>query len=259
VRDDGAVDAYLTRIGAVRPRRLDASALRELHRAHLLAVPFENLSIHLGQTISLDPDDLFAKIVLRRRGGFCYELNGMFGLLLESLGAQVSRVGAGVYGSDGLGMPLAHMALVVRLPDGSGPWLTDIGFGDHSDYPLLLDSDADQGDPSGTFRLAAADPEGDLDVLRDGIPQYRVERRARALRDFIPTCWWQQTAPESHFTQSTICSRRTEGGRVTISGRTLVTTEGGQRTEELLPDDAATLASYQDNFGIVLDSPPRNP
>jgi arylamine N-acetyltransferase len=259
VRDKSTIDAYLRRIGAVRPKRLDATALRELHRAHLLAVPFENLSIHLGQPISLDPAGLFAKIVERRRGGFCYELNGLFGLLLESLGAEVSRVAASVYGADGLGVPLAHLALIVRPPDGSGPWLADVGFGDHSDHPLLLESHTEQPDTAGTFRLAAAGPDGDLDVMRDGKPQYRIERRARALPDFVPTCWWQQTAPESHFTRATICSRRTKSGRVTISGRTLVTTEGGQRTEELLPDDAGLLASYLQNFGIVLDTPPRIP
>src|SRR2546428_5323302 len=90
--DAPALAAYLDRIGAERPAVLDAAALRGLHLAHQTAVPFENLSIHLGEPISLGEDDLIAKIVTRRRGGFCYELNGAFALLLESLGAQVTRV-----------------------------------------------------------------------------------------------------------------------------------------------------------------------
>src|SRR5580704_15329911 len=121
---DDTAAAYLGRIGAPRPLALDAEALRGLHRAHQLAVPFENLSIHLSEPISLDEKDLVDKIVTRRRGGFCYELNGAFACLLEYLGAQVRRVSGRVYGDGGrLGPPYDHLALVVRLPDGTGPWL----------------------------------------------------------------------------------------------------------------------------------------
>ena len=85
--DEPAVTAYLDRIGLQRPAVLDEAALRALHRAHLMTVPFENLSIHLDEPISLTEGDLVSKIVTRRRGGFCYELNGAFALLLEALGA----------------------------------------------------------------------------------------------------------------------------------------------------------------------------
>ncbi len=88
--------AYLARIGVRGPLVLDAAALRGLHQAHLATVPFENLSIHLGEPISLNEADLIGKIVTRRRGGFCYELNGAFACLLERLGAQVRRVSARV-------------------------------------------------------------------------------------------------------------------------------------------------------------------
>jgi N-hydroxyarylamine O-acetyltransferase len=90
-----------------------------------MAVPFENLSIHLSEPISLDEDALIGKIVNRRRGGFCYELNGACALLLTALAAQVTRVAARVYGDGGLGLPFDHLALVVHLPDGSGPWLAE--------------------------------------------------------------------------------------------------------------------------------------
>jgi arylamine N-acetyltransferase len=81
---------YLKRIGAERPTAPTPEALRDLHARHQLAVPFENLSIHLGEPIVLDEDSLFDKIVLLRRGGFCYELNGAFGRLLTALGFAVS-------------------------------------------------------------------------------------------------------------------------------------------------------------------------
>jgi N-hydroxyarylamine O-acetyltransferase len=253
--DEPTAARYLRRIGAARPPVLDGPALGALHRAHLLAVPFENLSIHLAEPISLAEGDLFDKIVTRRRGGFCYELNGAFALLLQALGAQVTRVAARVHGDGRLGPPFDHLALVVRLADGSGPWLADVGFGSHSTYPLRYGSRDGQDDPGGRFLLADT-PAGDVDVSRDGQPQYRIERRERALADFRPTCWWQQTSPESHFTQSTICSRLTEDGRISISGRTLIRTSGGSRTEQALPSDAAVLAAYRDHFGITLDRVP---
>ncbi len=253
--DEERVAAYLDRIGVPRPDVADAAALRILHRAHQVTVPFENLSIHLSEPISLDEDPLLGKIVTRRRGGFCYELNGAFALLLRALGADVVMVAARVYGAGWLGPPFDHLALLVRLADGTGPWVADVGFGSHSVYPLLFESRQEQHDPAGPFLLADAG-DGDVDVLASGEPQYRIERRERSLADFVPTCWWQQTSPESHFTRSTICSRLTADGRVSISGRTLIRTSGGARTEQQLPHDGDLLAAYRDHFGIVLDQVP---
>ena len=255
VMDEQILDAYLERIGARRPRHLDESALAGLHRAHLMTVPFENLSIHLGEAISLTDTDLMSKIVTRRRGGFCYELNGAFALLLQALGADVVRVAARVYGDGRLGSPFDHLALIVRLPAGGDRWLADVGFGSHSTYPLRYDSRHEQDDPGGRFLVTDA-ADGDLDVLRDGQPQYRIEPRGRALADFIPTCWWQQTSPQSHFTQNTVCSRLTTDGRITLSGRTLITTRGGARTEQSLETDDAILAAYREHFGIALERLP---
>src|SRR5215469_5015048 len=232
--NDQAVGAYLERIGLASSMSADQAGLHDLHKAHLLTVPFENLSIHLPEPISLDEDDLLGKIVARRRGGFCYELNGAFALLLEALGASVHRVGAKVYGEDGLGPPLDHMALIVTAADGTGPWLADVGFGTHSVYPLRFDDRAEQADPAAAFRLADT-ADGDVQVIKDGSPEYLIEPRGRPITDFAPTCWWQQTSPESHFRTGTICSLMTADGRISISGRTLIRTREGARTEEKLP------------------------
>ena len=92
-------------------------------------------------------------------------------------------------------------------------------------------------------------------MLKDGEPQYRIELRERALADFEPTCWWQQTSPDSHFTRSTICSRLTPDGRISISGHTLIRTSGGVRDEQLLASDEV-LVAYREHFGISLDRVP---
>jgi N-hydroxyarylamine O-acetyltransferase len=253
--DQQLLGAYLRRMDVSRPAVLDAAALRALHRAHLRTVPFENLDIHLGRPISLAEEDLLAKVVTARRGGFCYELNGAFALLLEALGAEVDRVAAKVYRPDRLGPLFDHLALIVRPPDGSGPWLADVGFGSHSTYPLRYDSREDQDDPGGRFVMADF-PDGDVQVVKDGKPEYRIEQRERMLADFVPTCWWQQTSPDSHFTHGTICSRLTEDGRISLSGHTLIRTSGGTRTEQELGADGEVLAAYRDHFGIVLDRLP---
>ncbi|MEV5608984.1 arylamine N-acetyltransferase [Streptomyces sp. NPDC052225] len=251
-------DAYLHRIGAARPAAPTAEALRALHRAHLRTVPFENLSVHLGEEVPLDAGDLVAKLVDRRRGGFCYELNGAFAALLDALGFEVTLLQARVAGKDGrFGIPYDHLALRVRAGDGSC-WLADIGFGTHTEFPLAFEERGEQRDPGGVFRIEDA-AEGDLLVLRDGEPQYLLDLRPRALRDFEAGAWYHRTSPASHFTRSLVCSLLTEGGRVTLSGHTLTTTTGAERTRTELPSDAAVLAAYDQHFGIVLDRIPPEP
>jgi N-hydroxyarylamine O-acetyltransferase len=250
--DQAAADAYLGRIGADRPDRADPAALRDLQLRHLHAVPFENLSIHLGERIVLDEPALFEKLVGRVRGGFCYELNGLFAGLLRALGFRVTMLAARAGGQDGFGPPFDHLVLRVDAP---GPWLVDVGFGRFSHHPLRLDVAGDQADPGGTFRIAET-AEGDLDVFQDGEPAYRVEQRPRVLADFEPTCWWHQTSPKSHFTRSLVCSRLTGSGRVTLSGRTLIETAGTDRHEHTLTGDAEVLGAYHTHFGIMLDRVP---
>jgi N-hydroxyarylamine O-acetyltransferase len=258
--DGAVVEAYLARIGADRPSAPDAGALRELQLRHLRTVPFENLSIHLGEEIVLADEALVAKLVDRHRGGFCYELNGAFAALLTALGYRVTMLAARVFTPVGLGPLFDHLALRVAAPGaGDRPWLVDVGFGSFSHYPVRLDPRAgEQPDPEGTFQVVARDA-GDLDLVRDGEPQYRLETRPRVLADFTPTCWWHRTSPESHFTRSLTCSRLTETGRLTISGRRLIrTTAGaaGDRHEQTLADDAEVLAAYRTHFGIALDRVP---
>ncbi|MEV6082059.1 arylamine N-acetyltransferase family protein [Streptomyces parvulus] len=275
--DSAQVDAYLRRLGAERPPRPTAEALGALHLRHLRTVPFENLSVHLGEEIVLAETPLHDKVVGRGRGGFCYELNGLFGALLTALGYRVTMLAARVYGDGGrVGIPYDHMALLVRTEEG-GDWLADVGFGAHSHGPLAVGERADQEDGGGTFRVVESGPDAagvrggdggakasgpapaaDLDVLRDGKQVYRVEARPRVLDDFVSGAWWHSTSPRSHFLQSTVCSRVTgDGGRITLSGRRLTSTAtGGGREERELETDAEVLAAYREHFGIRLDRVP---
>lgn len=250
------VDAYLARLGVAWPAAADLATLRHLQERHLATIPFENLSIHLGEPVVLDEEALADKIVGRRRGGFCYELNGLFAALLRELGYEVSLHAAQVFRPDGtLGPPLDHAAIVVSLAE---EWLVDVGFGKFARHPLRLSGVDAQSDPDGEFLLLDA-PHGDVDVVHDGKPQYRLERRPRPLSDFVPMAWWQTTSPASHFTKSLTCSRPTSQGRVTLSGNRLIETVDGVRHEVALPTEAAIRMAYRVYFGVPLTRLPTPP
>jgi N-hydroxyarylamine O-acetyltransferase len=254
--DDQTVRRYLHRIDAPAVVEPTLDLLRDLHLRHLETVPFENLAIHLGEPIVLDEAALVDKIVDRRRGGFCYELNGLFAALLRGLGFRVALLAGRLHTPEGaLTHPFDHLVLRVDLDE---RYLVDVGFGAHSSYPLRLDWPEPQADPGGEF-LVVDGPNGDVDVLMGGLPQYRVEARPRELADFGPTCWWQQTSPDSHFTRSLTCSRLTPAGRVTLSGNRLITTVAGERTESIIAGDDALRAAYRTHFGLELDRLPTPP
>ncbi|TDV50967.1 arylamine N-acetyltransferase family protein [Actinophytocola oryzae] len=244
---------YLDRISAPEPRQPDLATLRELQRRHLETVPFENLSIHLGEPILLTEDALVEKVVGRRRGGFCYELNGLFSMLLTALGFDVRLHAASVFGADGTLSPaFDHLVLSVELDE---RWLVDVGFGVFADQPLRRDWPEAQEDPAGSFLVLDA-PGGDLDLVMNGERQYRAEAYERRLTDFVRPCWWHATSPDSHFRTVARCSRRTEDGRVSIVGDRLYETAGGERTETVLATDAEMLTAYEKHFGMRL---PRSP
>lgn len=247
------VSSYLSRIGysgAVEPT---AESLREIHYAHLLAVPFENLDISLGRKIVIDQDEILRKVVNRRRGGFCYELNSAFGALLRAMGFRVTLLSARVARANGgEGPEFDHLTLRVDLEQ---PWLADVGFGDSFLEPLRLESGTEQSDSAGIFRLVE---DGDRWYMQkkaaDGNwkPQYSFSLQERALQEFAGMCHHHQTSPESSFTQNRICSRATPRGRITLSEMKLIVTNNGQRTETLLASEAEREKVLREQFGIIL-------
>jgi N-hydroxyarylamine O-acetyltransferase len=225
------VDAYLERIrynGSCAPT---AETLRRIHRAHLLAVPFENLDIHLGTPIVLSVQAFHEKIVGRWRGGFCYELNGLFAWLLTELGFRVSLLSGRVFAQGQFSPEFDHLLLLVELDE---RWIADVGFGDSFLEPLRLDSQMDEEQQGRHYSIVEAGQEWTMRRRRQQAawePQYRFSLTPRRLDEFTDRCIYQQTSPESHFTQKTVCSLATERGRITLSNERLITTEGEQREE----------------------------
>lgn len=254
------INAYLQRInyrGSLAPT---AQTLRELQFAHLQAVPFENLSIHSAEPIILDDGALFEKIVGRRRGGFCYELNGVFAALLRELGFEVAMLSARVANAEGaFGPDFDHMTLVVML-DKNGPterWLADVGFGDSFLEPLLLDSPQEQTQGERAYKIVADEPYQILmqrESMGEWKAQYRFTLQPYNYADYAEMCRYHQTSPHSHFTKARICTRATPEGRVTLSEMRLITTiHGKQRTERLLTNDAEYASVLNEQFGVVMN------
>jgi N-hydroxyarylamine O-acetyltransferase len=252
------VVAYLERVGvAASDATADLAGLQRLHAAHLRTIPFENLSVHLGEPIVLDASALLTKLTSRGRGGFCYEMNGGFAAVLSALGFSVTLLEGRVYQDGTPGISFDHLCLRVDL---DRPYLADVGFGASFGLPLRLDSDAVQDDPNGPFRIAPLSgvDAGWFDLEQGGRAQYRFSRTPHELADFAGGCTYHQTSPDSPFTKNSLCTLPVGSGRVTIAGRLLVTRIDGVRDEREVTDDAELLALYREHFGIELDRvPPR--
>lgn len=273
------VRRYLDRIDAdVDPDAESAlDGLARLQRQHLLAVPFENLDVVAGREIPIDRAAHYRKVVETGRGGFCYELNGLFDWLLGELGYRTRFVEAQVNGRDGYSRRFAHAAVLVDLgADGppatrDGWYLVDVGFGDFARQPLPLTGEP-RTDVSGTYRVRAlddgrfesqylgprpteADPEVDPD---EWVTRYRLTPDDRAGAEFEPACEWTQTAPDSAFTGRLVCSLATPDGRRTLSENALTVTTAAERTKEPVSPDERP-AVLRERFGLEVDGPLRLP
>jgi N-hydroxyarylamine O-acetyltransferase len=246
--NDEQLARYLERIGHgwhVRPK---LPTLRSLHRAHVLSIPFEALDVQLGEVPSLEPEAIFDKIVERRRGGWCYEMNGLFGAALEAIGFQVTRLACGVMRQDGGEERIGtHLALLV---DCEGPWLCDVGFGGSLLEPLPLAAGEREDGPYAVS----------LEPVEDGYWRFseshetpfgydfRAEPADEALlaakRD------WQSTHPESNFTLNFVAQKRHPDRHLILRGRVL--TERGPQgaTTHTIADADEFLTILAERFGI---------
>lgn len=245
---------YLSRIGfdGVVPTT-DLQGLKFLQRFHLLHVPFENLDIHWERAIVPDTDKFYAKIVDEKRGGFCYELNGLFNQLLRGLGFQTRLVSARVHNGTEFGPEFDHAAIIVTI--GELEYLADVGFGDFTAEPLRLVTDIEQLDREGKYVIRRSAEYGNLEVTKivDEVshPLYKFSLLGRDLSEFTEMCDFQQYAPESHFRKGKLCSIMTDDGRKTVTDKSFIVTSNGQKTETPINSDAEFYEILEREFGIV--------
>jgi N-hydroxyarylamine O-acetyltransferase len=250
------ITAYLTRLnynGSLEPT---LATLTALHQAHLLAVPFENLDIHLGRPIILDEESLFNKIVGEQRGGFCYELNGLFAALLRDLGYQVTYLSARVINREGVAGPeFDHLALRVDLDK---PYLVDVGFGDGFLRPLELYRSEPQFQDGRFYRIKATE-KSEAFILEQREEEaewegcYLFTLTPYQFQDFAAMCHYQQTSPLSAFTRRKVAIRRLPQGLVKLRDWQLFVETSQQKQEQSLQTQEEYLKVLREFFGIKLN------
>ena len=251
--------AYFDRTGYTGPSEPTVEALHALVAAHNGAIPFENLDPLMGIPVAdLGAAALSDKLVARRRGGYCYEQNGLMGYVLDELGYRVERFAGRVVWMQPDDGPLpaqTHNVLSVTVPGVEGPFLVDVGFGGQTlTSPIRLEAGPVQETRHEPYRLAE---HGDGLVLETEIrgewqTLYTFTTRPQPLIDLEVGSWYVSTQPKSVFVVGLSAARATDDARWNLRGRHLAIHRGGE-TERIKFDSAAdVLEALTDRFGINL-------
>ncbi|MEM9896453.1 MAG: arylamine N-acetyltransferase [Bacteroidota bacterium] len=247
------VHAYLERIG-LKQEQPSFAFLKKLIKHHLLAIPFENLDIHYGKKILLDYNAIYKKVVLQGRGGFCYELNGLFFYLLQKLGFTSTVLSAEVYNrkKSEFGRPFDHMFIAVKL-DGA-LFLVDVGFGEGYTQPLKFDLKKSQVDfvsywkterkNDDFFYLMRSQDNTSFESV------YRFKLNSREIIEFIAMCDYHQVSENSSFKQQKLITILTTTGRKTLTDRKFVLDHLGKKEEISILNEDEFLSKLQEHFGI---------
>jgi N-hydroxyarylamine O-acetyltransferase len=252
------ISRYLARLQYTRSIKPDVETLKGLHVAHLLHVPFENLDIGLKRPILLNEEALWDKIIVQNRGGFCYELNGLFAALLREIGFDVTYLNGRVYNREGkLGIDFDHLALLVQIPYESGRWLADVGFGDSFNEPLRFEQSREQPQGLRAYLLEQT-PDGYVTWQKnyDGSWEhlYFFDLQSRHFpSDYEAGCLYHQTSPLSSFTRGSIISKATPDGRLSLEDGRLILTKNGQRSERPLKDREEYYSLLKEHFNFTLE------
>lgn len=252
------LNLYLQRISYSGSLEPNFATLCKLHRLHLLAIPYENFDIHLGHKIELDEQAFFNKLVLQKRGGWCYEMNGLFAWVLRQVGFDVSLLAGSVRQVAEAKNQGDHLVLLVKL---DRPYVVDVGFGDGFVEPLPLEEgEYKQGYLN--FRLSK---EGERWFVHNhpygGATRYDFTLEPYLLPQFAVKCHELQTSPSSGFVRTTVCQRISSDHIFVLRGavfRTISQTGVEDRTIETETEYARVLAQYFNlNLGDISSLWPR--
>lgn len=226
--------------------------LQQLQANHMYYVPFENLDVMRQVPIYLNLETIYEKIVTHKRGGYCYEVNGLFQWLLNEVGFDTYLVGATVMRPTGeFAKKNTHVGIIVTLDQ---PYLVDVGFGNSQLQPLTLDGQMFT-DVSGTYKVKQLD-----DITYDLIRQhegawqtlYRFQLKEMSLIDFHEGVVYNQVSKNSSFTHTDLITKPTEMGRITLRDYTLTITHHGEKTEKKLTTSEKE-DTLRETFGIHLN------
>jgi N-hydroxyarylamine O-acetyltransferase len=250
-----SLDRYLERVAYAGSTSPSENLLEALQRAQLATIPFENFDILLGRGISVEPQHIAQKLLNSRRGGYCFELNGLFLMAVQALGFDARPLLARVHLS---GQPSgrSHELLLVTIE--GRDWIADAGFGGPSlRAPIPLELDVERRQDGRTFRLIDAGPFGTmLQMLRDGqwADLYSFDRGQVLPVDIAVGNHFTSTHPRSHFTFTRIAALHTPDGRTTLLDTTLRRLVGDTEQTEELEEGPRYIEALAQQFGIELDA-----
>jgi len=234
---------YLDRIGFSGPARADLATLRALHQAHLLAIPYENLDVQLGNPVTIERPQIYEKIIGRRRGGWCYEMNGLFGWALAEIGFRVTRA-TGAVRRDLMGDVMVGNHLVLRVDLDEGTYLADVGFGDGSRDPIKVEAGPFR---SHGFEFRLSKEEGAWWRVHNhqlgGAQTFDFKLDPADESQLAERCHFLQTSEMSPFVQNAVCQRHTPTGLTILRGRVLRRLTQEAISEERLLADAEDFVS----------------
>ncbi|WP_237151657.1 arylamine N-acetyltransferase family protein [Oryzibacter oryziterrae] len=236
------LERYLKRVGLDAAPPVTVDGLTQLMRAQLKTVTFENLDVQAGKGVSLDPEAIATKILNHRRGGYCYEVNGLFSMALTALGIGYRFVAARPMFYP-MRRPRTHMALVATVE--GRDFLSDLGFGNYGlRAPIALDSLGGEVVQDGDrFRLTRGD-DGFLTLAAwangTWVNQYAFDLSPQEWIDFAPANYLNSTHPDTIFVQKLVAIRQHAGGRYTLFGSELTVLDRGETTRrEIAPGERA--------------------
>ena len=249
------LETYLDRIHFSGSRGVSEDTLARLHHAHFHAIPFENFDILLGRGIDLAPSALFNKLVRKKRGGYCFELNGLFLLALKTLGFKARALLARVHVT---GTPSGRGHQLELISVGGRDWVADVGFGgDSPRIPLPLELDLPTTTDGRTVRLTDGGIFGTmLQALEDDgwKDLYSFDLGHVVPADIAYGNHYTSTSPDTFFTSSRVAARPVPGGGITLLDRKLTIRDGDKEEVLTLPDSPAYLDAVKTHFGIELDA-----
>ena len=248
--------AYFDRIGYDGPSEASARVLRDLHALHIASIVFEDIDVQLDRGIDIAPAAVDAKLIAARRGGYCYEQNGLFKRVLEALGFEVE----GLLGRVKWMLPAepargrTHMALRVII-DGQA-WLTDVGFGSALPNPIRFDIDTPQKTAHEDYRMVSVDRERRLEALIAGTwePVYQLSLEPQLDVDYMQPNWFSSTHPTSNFRQNLIIARTTPTTRYNLLNNRLTIREAGGEAEKRVLNAAELAQAARDLFGLPVEA-----
>jgi N-hydroxyarylamine O-acetyltransferase len=254
------LDAYFKRIGYTGPRTATLQTLRTLHALHPAAIAFENLDPLRSVRIRLDPASVEKKLVGAGRGGYCFEQNGLFGLVLGALGFKVMGLAARVYVRTEPGkIRRSHMLLKVDLSEGT--YIADVGFGAWAlSGPLHLHGEGDQETPHGLARVTPVGEHFDVQTVVDGVwtTLYRFMLEEQFLADYEVANWYCSTHPDSRFLTELMVARLPAGRRLGMLNNRLSIHHPDGRTERRELKSAEEIADVLENEFLIRLPGPRD-